>query len=183
MRNEGRLLRWAIAVSLAGAWVPIAGAGVVDNSLPVLSTGSSPARHIFTIPGVIKNNGLATIVSCTSLDRSKTFRFAVEVFGHDGKLLNDVSAPVLDGADTMVPGATRTIATGSTAGIHEDKIIAFGLADPTPDVDLPLRRGSARVVSESRNIACIAYVVVETGSPPMSLMSLKVVKARKQSGD
>lgn len=46
-----------------------------------------------------------------------------------------------------------------------------------------LRNGSARIVSESTHITCTAFLVDTISSPPASMATLKVIKAKKQSGD
>ncbi len=164
--------------------------GVIDSPLPILTVGGTPARHVFTVPGVIKNNNVETEFACTSLERTASFRFAVEVFGAEGgPPLNDVTPPALNGADTLLPGATRTIGTGSTAGIHEDNVITLPAAS--------LRNGSARIVSESTKITCTAFIVdklnatigfnpgppATPGPVPASMATLKVIKAKRQAGD
>lgn len=170
----GWALRSATLLSLAST---AANAGVVDSPTPTLSVGGSPSRHVYTIPGVIKNNNLETVVVCTSLETANSFRFAVEVFpATGGSPLNSAGVPTLNGADTLAPGETRTVGTDNTVAMHEDAVIG-GLPAAS------LRNGSARVVSESTRIACSAWVVDELNDPPASALALKVIKARKQSGD
>ncbi len=170
---RGALLAAALVLGSAH----LAGAGVVDSATPTLSVGGSSSRHVYTIPGVIRNNNLETVFVCTSLENVNSFRFAVEVFAATGGApLNNAGIPSLNGADTLAPGETRTVGTDNTVGIHEDTIIT-GLAAAS------LRNGSARIVSESTRIVCNAWVVDELGNPPASSLALKVMKARKQSGD
>ncbi len=47
----------------------------------------------------------------------------------------------------------------------------------------PLRNGSARIVSDSKNITCSAFLVDTISSPPASMVSLKVIPRKKQKGD
>jgi hypothetical protein len=150
--------------------------GVVDSPLPVLQVGK-PTQHVFTVPGVIKNNNIETIFSCTSLEKSGSIVVAVEVFGAlGGSPLNDASTPSLDGAETLQPGETATITTGATVGFHEDEIV---------DSLLPasVRNGSARIVSTSKRIACSAYLADELNDPPSSMTALSILSKQKQKGD
>lgn len=176
MKRSSAVLGLLTAGLVCGSMRVVA-AGVVDSATPTLSVGGSPSRHVYTIPGVIKNNNLETVVVCTSLETINSFRFAVEVFASTGGApLNTAGVPTLNGADTLAPGETRAIGTDNTVGIHEDKVIA-GLAPAS------LRNGSARVVSESTRIVCNAWAVDELNDPPASSIALKVMKAKKQNGD
>lgn len=170
---RGEFLIVPVCVVLAGT---PAGAGVVDSPLPVFQ-GGAIGRILFTIPGVIKNNNIETIVSCTSLEQSRVITVAVEVFDATGTLLNDASAPSLDGAETLAPGETATIATGNTLAFHEDEIIdSLGPAS--------VRNGSARIVSDSKKVTCSAFLVDELNDPPSSMGTLTIIsKAKKQRGD
>ena len=141
-----------IAWALAFAWVSSSLGGVADSPLP--SLGGPTTQFLFTVPGVMKVGNLDTEFTCTSLSRA-SFKFAVQLFASTGgDPVNDVTTG--NGAATLAPGATQTIATGSTAGVHEDVIMTF--------TGTPLRNGSARIVSESRAIACTAYVVDKFGT-------------------
>ena len=155
--SRGRLEKLAIIVmasALEFAWVSSSLGGVIDSPLPVLTSGGSPALFVFTVPGVMKVGNLDTEFTCTSLTTS-TFKFAVEVFGSTGgPPLNDASTG--NGVATLAVGATQTISTGSTSGLHEDVVIG--------NVGTSLRNGSARIVSESKAIACTAYVVDKFGT-------------------
>lgn len=160
-------------VALAGA--STASAGVVDSPLPVLQVGAS-TRHLYTVPGVIKNNNLETAFLCTSLENSGLVHVGVEVFAAaGGPPLNDASAPNLDGVETMGPGETATIVTGSIVGIHEDEIID-GLGPAS------VRNGSARIISTSKKIVCSVFVVDELNDPPTTMGQLSVIY-KKQRGD
>lgn len=162
-----------VLLMLTAVW-PAAG-GVIDTPLPVLQTGAA-TQHVYTVPGVIKNNLLETIFMCTSLDTAGDIVVGVEVFGALGGLpLNPVGTPDLDGAETISPGETATIATGGTQGFHEDEII---------DSLLPasVRNGSARILSTSKRITCSAFVVDELNDPPTTMGALKLI-SKKQRGD
>ncbi len=197
-------------------------AGVLDSPVPALSGGVG-ASHIFTVPGIIKNNNLETDFVCTNLSAA-TIHVAIETFpAAGGGPVNDVSTPTLNGTGTVAPGGTITIGTANTAGVHEDVVINLnkckggtvpgilctGNGDCTGggtctasrcsnaptvvctvDGDCgtgtctpPLRNGSARIVSESKAIACNAFIVDKLSSPPTSMVGLKVTKAKKQNGD
>ena len=142
-----------IASALEFAWVSPSLGGVADSPLPALS-GGAPAQLVFKVPGVMKVGNLDTEFTCTSLSTT-SFKFAVQVFASGGGApLNDVTTG--NGAATLAPGATQTIATGATAGLHEDVVIT--------GVGTSLRNGSARIVSESKAIACTAYVADKFGT-------------------
>ncbi len=144
------VLAWALEV----AWVPSALGGVADTPLPVLTSGGPTALSAFIVPGVMKVGNLDTEFTCTSLTTTP-FKFAVQVFASTGGApLNDVTTG--NGAATLAPGATGTISTGITAGLHQDVVIS-GLGTS-------VRNGSARIVSESKAIACTAYVADKFGT-------------------
>jgi hypothetical protein len=134
----------------------------------------SAAKHVFTIPGVIKNNNLETLFMCTSLDDA-TVTLAVQVFGTTGgDPLNDVATG--EGVEALVPGATSTIATGATVAFHEDDVMGSLAA-------ASLRNGSARIISTSKRIACAAFVVDEFGATPVTMAPLKILSKTKQHGE
>ncbi len=156
--------------------------GVVDSPLPVLAIGAK-TLHVFTVPGVIKNNNLETIFMCTSLEKSGVVTVGVEVFAAaGGPPLNDVTAvdpdPQLnkDGVETMGLGETATISTGVTTAFHEDEVInTLGPAS--------VKNGSARIISTSKKIACSVFVVDDINDPPGSMSALSVLSKKKQKGD
>lgn len=153
-------------------------AGVIDSPLPNLQTGQV-TRHVFTVPGVMKNNNLETEFICTSLETLSTIRIGVEIFSAAGGApLNDVNEGVGDGAQDIGPGGTLSIGTGNTLGIHEDEVISI-TALPAGSV----KNGSARIVATSTKIACNAFLTDDTSDPPVSMMPLKVIAKRRQNGD
>lgn len=191
----------ALTSVMAGASLSLA--GVADSPLPVLTSGRSAALSLFIVPAVMKVQNLDTQFTCTSLTTT-SFKFAVQVFAADGTgPLNDVTAG--NGTATLASGATQTISTGSTAGLHEDVVIS--------GVGTSLRNGSARIVSESKAIACTAYVVDKFGTKrcggaslnpgaicntdadctsggagscrttPDSMLELKLISKKKQKGE
>jgi hypothetical protein len=159
-------------MSVAVFWSTVALAGVADSPVPFLNGFS--ARHVYTIPGAIKNNNLETLFICTSVDQSSV-TLAVQVFAATGgDPLNDVAAG--EGVETLAPGATTTIATGATVAFHEDDLLAsLGAAS--------LRNGSARIIATSKRILCDAFVVDEFGSTPVTMAPLKVLSKTKQHGE
>lgn len=149
MRKTGGALPGASLLVLAltfGTWVQ---AGPSNTPLPTFSD-ASPALHVYTAVGVIKNNDLETAFICTNLD-TVAVHIGVEVFDKEGVLANSVNAG--NGAILNVPvGATRTFATSGTALLTEDALITL----------LPnLRNGSGRVVATSKTISCSALLLDE----------------------
>jgi len=173
MIHRARVLGVTTVLALANSVLAasMVSAGVADSPVPSLNGNS--ARHVFTIPGVIKNNHLETIVMCTSLDRVSV-TVALQVFASTGgAALNDVAAG--EGVETLAPGETATIATGATVAIHEDDIIPLAAAS--------LRNGSARVISTSKKIGCVAFLIDELSDPPAMMAPLKVLSKTKQKGE
>ncbi len=154
----GKLAIVVIAWALEFAWVSSSLGGVADSPLPALTSGGPTTLSAFIVPGVMRFGNLETEFTCTSLSAA-SFKFAVQVFSSDplatnaGGPINDVTTG--NGVATLAPGATQTIATGGTAGLHEDVVIS-GLGS--------VKNGSARIVSESKAIACTAYVADRYGA-------------------
>ncbi len=149
MRKIGRALAWISLLALTltfGTWVQ---AGPSNTPLPTFSD-SSPALHVYTAVGVVKNNSLETAFICSNLD-TVAVHIGVEVFDKDGVLANSVNAGT--GAILNVAvGATRTITTSGTLVLTDDHRITA----------LPnLRNGSGRVVATSKTISCSAMLVDE----------------------
>jgi len=199
----GKLAIVLIASALELAWVPSSLGGVADSPLPELTTGVS-TLSAFIVPAVMRFGNLETEFTCTSLSTT-SFKFAVQVFASTGGgSINDVTLG--NGVATLTAGATQTIATGGTAGLHEDVVIS-GLGS--------VKNGSARIVSESKAIACTAYVADRFGAKrcgfgsttnlgglctlesdcgcttgsnccrtvPDSMLELKLIVKRKQKGE
>lgn len=168
-------------LTIAGAVIGACGpaiAGVGDSPIPVIETGES-TLHIFTVPGVVKNNNLETEFVCTSLS-STWARVAVEVFPASAGATpippgNNVEVGFGDGAADVSPGGTVTIGTGNTAGIHEDEVIT-GLAAGS------VKNGSARILSTTKLLTCTAFLADDVSDPPASMVSLPVI-VKKQKGD
>ena len=67
LRNiHGALLAAAITGAATSAL-----AGPADSPIPSIS-GSASTRVLYTVPGVIKNNGIETAIMCTSMDTLAT---------------------------------------------------------------------------------------------------------------
>ena len=145
----------AFALALMLAWAPRSFGGVADSPLPALTSGGGSV-HVFTVPGVMKVGNLETEFSCTSLTTTP-IKFGVEIFPPAGGApLNDVSFATGNGAATLAPGATWTITTGTTMGLHEDSSIS-GLGTS-------VKNGSARIVAELKAITCTAFVADKYGT-------------------
>lgn len=150
-------------------------AGVVDTDVPQISA-SGTANTVFIVPGVIKNNNLETVFLCTSLETFSPIAIGVEVFDSLGAgPLNNASMPTLEGVETVDPGETVLIATGPTAGLHENDIMESL-------VPASLRNGSARIISTSKRIMCNAFLVDEINDPPTLMAPLHLI-SKKQKGD
>ena len=163
-----------VSMIVAGIVVGIVGvslAGVIDSPLPTIDAGQDTLR-MFIVPGVIKNNNIETVFICTSL-ANEPVTVAVEVFAStSGPPVNDVTA--LNGVQALSPGETRTITTGATAAFHEDQIMTLPAAS--------LRNGSARILSTSKSISCIAFLTDQLSDPPISMNRLPMI-SKKQRGD
>lgn len=146
-------------------------AGIADP-VPATLNGDVPVRHLYSVPGVVKANGLETTFMCTSAETSNTVKIGVELFDRNGgAALNDVTSG--NGTGSLSPGGSATISTGLLGGFHSEVVI----------VGLPvISFGSARILSTSRKVICNAIVLDGSGEPS-SMTSLKVVKRVRQIGD
>ena len=134
------------------------GAALAGAPLPQLAGGV--ATHSAAFPGLVKRGRMETEVFCTSL-AAAPLDIAVQVFGTDGSLLNDVTAG--NGALAQVaPGATVTFGTTGTVAYLESTVITL------PGVS----QGVARVVSTGGGVRCSAQVVDATGVVPVSMSEL-----------
>jgi len=139
-------------------------AGIVDSALPVLSAGAT-TFHLYSVPGVIRFNGVSTFFSCTSTDSAAT-QVGVELFGPAG------GAPGNDAAATslsVAPGATVIFGTGAAAGISIDSNLG-GL----------FSKGSARILATSKKLACTAFLADDGNAPPTSMAQLTIIAKTKQ---
>jgi hypothetical protein len=167
MRN---LVKIAVAALLLTPALAIS--GVVDTPLGSFTDGKK-AKLVYSVPGVISNQGgLETSFHCTNLD-SKPIDLGVEVFQWDGTQLNSIATNtgVVIG---VAVGQQFTLSTGPTAAFSDDIVILGGTV---------VNQGSARIVSTSTKIICSATMVSATGTPPTSLTSLPVLKGKTQKGN
>lgn len=140
-----------LAVAGGLALLASTAAGGLDGTpLPTFGDGK-PAVLAASIPMVVKNNDLETAVICTNLGPDP-IDVGVEVFDQQGSLGNSIATGNGAALDVSV-GATVTVATGSTALLHENVIIS--LEAPVTS----LRHGAARVVATSTQVACVAFLV------------------------
>jgi len=148
------VVRIIFPVAVVGLLAAPAYSGLVDSPSPLFD--GRAARTIFYVPNVIHNNGMETVFTCTSLD-STTIRIGIEIFDSiGGSPLNDVSDPSGNGAEDVPVGGTFTVGTDNTEVLSEDEVIAGLPAN--------IRGGSARIVSNSKRIACSAVVLDESFS-------------------
>jgi len=133
----------------------------------VPTLGGVQAVHLYSVPGIVRNNGLNAAFSCTSASTSP-MRVGVEVFPAAG------GGP-LNNADTtsllVPPGGTVIFVVNTLTGLSYDMNLGIAAA---------LGKGSARIVSTSKSLICTAMLLDETSSPPISMTYLTVVKKAKQ---
>jgi hypothetical protein len=161
--------RFAVAVLLATliAFTPAARAvaGIADSPLPVIQVGAT-TLHLYSVPGVVDNNGIATAFSCTSTD-TVAQTVGVEVFGNSG------GAPVNNATTTatsVAAGATVVFVTSSTTGLSFDA----NMNVPT------VSRGSARILSTSKKLACTVAALDALSAPPTTTWQLTIIAKTKQ---
>lgn len=157
-----------IALTAGTAW-----AGPADSPVPSISN-SQATRVLYTIPGVIKNNGIETAIMCTNMD-TVAVTVALEVFDPEGgAALNDVSTVGGNGTLPVPVGATVTIATGACVGLHEDETIT-GLTN--------VKNGSARILATTTRLLCTGVLVEKLGNTPTTMTTMKIFAQRQQNGD
>jgi hypothetical protein len=164
----GTLISGAIVSTAVAAF-----AGPADSPVPSISPSAS-TRVLYTVPGVIKNNGIETAIMCTSMDTVDS-TIAFEVFAPEGgAALNNVASAVGNGTMPLPVGATVTISTGTSVGLHEDEAIN-GLAN--------VKNGAARILGTSTRVLCTGILVEKLASPPATITTLKIFAQRRQNGD
>ena len=153
----------ALVAVLTLAAVP-ALAGIADSPLPVLEAGKTTV-HLYAVPGVIDIGGLITFFACTSTDTAP-MKVGVELFfSGGGAPANDAVATSL----TVGPGATVFFGTGPSVGISINLNVG-GLAS----------KGSARILSTSKKLACTAFIADNGNAPPTSMAYLTIIAKTKQ---
>ncbi len=162
-------IRLATLAGLVGMTLSTsATAGVADTPLPILDGKKS--KHVYTIPGIVGSALLATAVTCTSLEKSKSARFTVQYFAAAGGPPENII-----GVGTAIgPGETKVVSTEGTT-LSES---TFALANSNAP-------RSGRVVATSTKISCTAAVLERglDGTLPSTSWSLTVIKKTKQNGD
>jgi hypothetical protein len=152
-----------VAVSIAAP----AFAGIADSPLPVLLAGKK-TLHIYSVPGVMSASCFETYFSCTSTDVA-TMQVGVELFfGSGGAPANDAVATSL----SVAPGATVIFGTGTGADIFPNSVVG-GVGS----------RGSARILSTSKKLACTAFIADACNAPPTSMVYLTIIKKTTQKGE
>ncbi len=142
-------------------------AGIADSPLPVLMAGET-TLHIYSVPSVIGGGGgLSTYFGCTSTDTA-TMQVGVELFlSAGGAPANDAAATSL----TVGPGATVIFGTSSAVGISVNSSLGGGFS-----------KGSARILSTSKKVACTAFLADPSTAPPATMVYLTIIKKTRQKG-
>lgn len=142
-------------------------AGVADWPLPQLEAGKT-TLHLYTVPGVIQAGYAGTFFSCTSLDTAN-MRVSVEGFPTLG---GGPETDAVAGSLSLLPGETVVFATQSAAGIPVNTIIGYTSS-----------RGSARILSTSKKLACTAFVADRANAAPTFGWQLTIIAKIKQRGE
>ncbi len=140
-------------------------AGIADSPLPVLQAGVT-TLHLYSVPGVVNNGGMATAFSCTSASTA-SIRVGVEIFPANG------GSPLNNAATSAV-----TLAAGGTVLFVSSPVAALGY-----DADLglgTLTKGSARIISTSKSLICTAFALDATSAPPSGSWELTIIAKVKQ---
>jgi hypothetical protein len=141
-----------------------ASAGIADSPLPVLEAGKT-TLHLYSVPGVIASTGLDTFFACTSTDTA-SMQVGIELFASGGGApINDAAATSL----TLGPGSTVIFGTGPAVGISINS--SLGGAGS---------KGSARILSTSKKLACTVFIADTGNAPPTSMVYLTIIKKTKQ---
>jgi len=149
-----------VALAALGTGVrPTAGPKPAGLPLPTFA-GGQLATHSVVITGVVKRGRMETTVFCTSL-ASQNVDIGIQIMSPGGVVLNEISTG--NGAVVgVVPGQTITVSTTGTKAFFEDQVITLG----------GVAQGAARVVTNSPDVACSAFVLDAAVSPPTSISSL-----------
>lgn len=122
-------------------------------------------KQVFSVPGVI-NNGLATIISCSSAT-TVSLSVGVEWFRKNGTSVGVSSL-------TIPPGETRNFGSNTTLGLA---------MDATMPTLVTIKSGAARVLSTTTTgLLCNAFLMDPDNDPPKVLMPLLVTGPKKQKG-
>lgn len=164
--------RWRIG--LGAATVTVASVLLVTQigMASPTATRALVSSHVYSVPGVISTESLATVFSCTNGASGHAADMLVSVVDEEGGSL-------LQGAAEIPVGATRNFATGP---------LSDGIA-----VDVELRapeggsqeitHGSARIeFNAPPGVYCAAFVADRHNDPPSVMMNLPVMKGVIQQG-
>jgi len=147
----------------------------VSDPVPLIN-GTERAKHVYSVTGVTANAVVGTVITCTSLEKTKDMRSAVEVFSENGPVLNDITSS--QGVpELMSPGETVTVE------ISRDGSVTFTGADASVTPASDVLHASARVVATSSKIACSAFLADDNNDPPTFVVELPMVAKTKQKGD
>jgi len=167
---------WFVSASTALSCAAFATAAWAAPAGPVpLINGTERAQHVFSISGLVSDASVGTAIFCTSLEKTKDMRIAVEIFdGFSGVAVNNITA----GAGVpgvLSPGETVTIEVSSNG------LIASTNADSNIAATFP--SGSARVVATSPKLMCAAILIDKVNALPIFAGALPVVAKTKQKGE
>lgn len=153
------------ALSTSGALAQSFG----DTAAPLLN-GDTKSTLVYTFPGVLNIGTLATVVSCTSIEKEggADVTFGVE-FWSNGGLVNDLTTGT--GVESLTPGDTDNIATQATVALPEENVATGAITV-----------GAGRIFASSTKIICTAFLVDAANSPPNLISVLPVFKKTKQLG-
>ncbi len=152
-----------LAVTLATINTPAVRAGIADSPLPTLVMGQT-TLHLYSVLGVHGDAGVATVFECTSTDTAAQ-TVGVELFDFGGGgALNDATMT----ASSVPPGGTIAFQTSATANFSA---ISLGSS---------VTRGSARILSTSKKLACTAIVADRSSAPPTVTWPLTIIAKVKQ---
>jgi len=133
---------------------------------------------VFTITGITSSATVGAAIFCTSLEKTKDIRIAVEALAEQtGDAINDITGGTAnDGVpEILSPGETVTTeisGDGDVTFTNEDARIAATLFS-----------GSARVVSTSPKLMCAAMILDKTNALPGFAGAVPVVAKLKQKGE
>lgn len=189
-RRSGLRILCAVSILGAAGAAGAAGDGPIYTPLAAFTDGK-PAKLVWIVPGTLKKDNMSTDFICTNLGvPGATADIGVEFFDATGTQLSSIGDGTSACAANDFPAGFRNVPSGSTivigitgtAQLLETCVFALGTFE-----------GSARIVSTSSAISCNALLidtkhkvydpVLCPNCPPPPVTSLKVIKAKKQSGD
>ena len=167
---------FAAAVAVCAMAVPGAWAGAAD-SVPLIG-GTDRARHVFSVTGLVSNTTVGAGVFCTSLEKKKDVRIAIEVFDElTGAAINDITT----GFTTQ--GVPEILSPGETVTMELSGDGAVTFTNHDANVTATLSSGSARIVSTSSKLMCAAILLDKANALPGFATALPVVAKPQQKGE